>query len=167
MTMDKLDKIAAFDTLYTNNHIQILKLLLPSIPKDKQYFGIIFIKFLELKYVIEFGKNLISHSGFQNNTETDYNLLCDDILPFCNSDEAKTVESVKSILQTFETFKNLSPVLDLIRQMNNSQTEDGNSFDFSSIMNMSGPFSQDMDFDMLKNLAGSFMGDGNSGISDE
>lgn len=52
------DKVLTFDTLFTNNHIQILKVLLFYLPeKDKKQLAI-FIKFLELQYTLSYFKEM-------------------------------------------------------------------------------------------------------------
>lgn len=153
-----MDHIAAFDTLYTNNHIQILKLLLPCLPKDKQYFGAIFIKYLELQYVIHYGKQLAQGSCYNSDQKPDYAKLCHDILPYCTEKEAHIVNSIQNMLQTFETFKSMQSMLELFAPSDVEGDNAGSGFDFSSLMNMGNLFSGGMDLDGLQNIMSAFTG---------
>ena len=56
--MDTTDqnKVAAFDTLFSNNHIQMLKVILPYMDNQTQKSMAVYIKFLELNYTIDFYK---------------------------------------------------------------------------------------------------------------
>lgn len=153
-----MDNIAAFDTLYTNNHIQILKLLLPCIPKDKQYFGVIFIKYLELQYVIKYGKQLNQGSCGQSSQKKDYSKLCHDILPYCTKEESHIVESIQNMLNTFETFKSMQSMLDLFASSDSESGNPGSGFDLSSLMSMGNLFSGNMNPEGLGDIMGAFMG---------
>ena len=46
--------VIAFDTLYTQNHIQILKILLPYFDPYGQSHLAVWIKYLELRYTLEY-----------------------------------------------------------------------------------------------------------------
>ena len=48
-----MDKVTAFDALFTNNQIQKLKILLSYVDSPMQRQLAIYIKFLELKYTME------------------------------------------------------------------------------------------------------------------
>ncbi len=50
------DNILAFDTLFTTNSIQILKILLPCIPSKMQHYLAVYIKYLELQYTLSYLK---------------------------------------------------------------------------------------------------------------
>ena len=52
------DTICAFDTLYTNQQIQMLKLAMPLLPSVYRSFLAIYIKFLELHYTIQTAKQI-------------------------------------------------------------------------------------------------------------
>lgn len=57
--MDEKEKDAVFlfDTLYTTNHIQMLKILLSYFPENSRNQLAIFIKFQEFQYTMEYVKN--------------------------------------------------------------------------------------------------------------
>ena len=54
MNCNEHEKIVAFDTLFSNNHIQILKVMLPYLDNHLQKLGAVYIKFLELQYTMDF-----------------------------------------------------------------------------------------------------------------
>lgn len=119
-----MDQIAAFDTLFTNNHIQICKLLLPTLPKDKQYLLAILIKLWELDYVIRHGRQISCPSTCDDGKSPDYQKLCRDILPYCSKKESGMVQSILQMLNTLDTVKSLSPLLELVKQMQTSTDGD-------------------------------------------
>ena len=49
-----VDKVLAFDTIFTNNHIKMLKVLLSYFDPAIQKTLAIYIKFLELNYTMEY-----------------------------------------------------------------------------------------------------------------
>ena len=50
----KPDKIQAFDTLFTNNHIQVYKILLPYFEPPMQKQLAVFIKYMEFRYTLSY-----------------------------------------------------------------------------------------------------------------
>ncbi len=108
------DKIAAFDTLYTSNHIQMLKLALPLMPPDKQYFGAIFIKYMELNYTLSLGKylrnQLCACSGFEN---YGMEVFLKEIMPFCSEKEAERIQKISNMMKSFKTFQEMKSMMDL------------------------------------------------------
>lgn len=165
-----MDQIAAFDTLFTNNHIQICKLLLPSLPKDKQYLFAILIKFWELDYVVRHGKKLVCPSSDSQSGSPDYQKLCNDILPYCDENETKMVQSILQILKTLDTVKTLAPLMELMKQMQTTtdaaENPSGGSMpDLGSILSMSGLFG-DSDSSDLMGLFDSFLHTSKQNTSD-
>ena len=51
------EAIIAFDTLYTTNHMQMLKLLSPYLDMENQHRLAIYIKWQELQYTLNFMSN--------------------------------------------------------------------------------------------------------------
>lgn len=149
-----MDKIAAFDTLYTNNHIQICKLLLPLLPKDKQYFFAIFIKFLELQHTIQYGQKLLFQTE-NCNASINYQNLCQDVLPYCTQEEEHLVKKILELLKTMDTVNSLKPLMEMMNQFHMSGPEEGrdsSAFDFSSLFSMGDFFQGNMNSDILNNL---------------
>lgn len=108
------DKIAAFDTLYTSNHIQMLKLALPLMPPDKQYYGAIYIKYMELSYTLSLGRylknQLCACSGMEN---YGMEVFLKEIMPFCSEKEAERIQKISGMLKSFKTFQEMKSMMDL------------------------------------------------------
>lgn len=139
-----MDRIAAFDTLYTNNHIQICKLILPLLPKDKQYYLAIFIKFLELQHTIKYGQKIQVENTTPNNSKPNYQNLCKEALPYCTPDEENLVKMLLNFLNAMDTFESLKPFLELLGQSNDSP--------FGDIGSMTDLFQGNLNLDFLNNL---------------
>lgn len=140
------DKIAAFDTLYTSNHIQIMKLALPLMPPDKQYFGAIFIKYMELHYTIQLGKYL-KNPLYACSGPDSYGMehFLKEIVPFCTEKEAEKINKISGMIKSFKTFQEIKSMLDIF------------GTDLSGAANLfggldSGGIGADFSPDMLKGL---------------
>lgn len=150
-----MDRIAAFDTLYTNNHIQMGKLLLPLLPKDKQYYFAIFIKYMELQHTIKYGKKLLYHIENGEKETINYQNLCQEFLPYCDQQEEKLVKQILSFLKTMETFNSLKPIMEMMNQFSmtgSGEGGDSSGFDFSSLFSMGDFLQGNLDLDLLNNL---------------
>ena len=87
-----VDKVLAFDTIFTNNHIKMLKVLLSYFDPAIQKTLAIYIKFLELQYTFAYFQNharVFSSGHSPPDTSSDLNNLCREILPYCAPDERK------------------------------------------------------------------------------
>ena len=76
------DSIQAYDTLYTTNQIQILKILLPYCGQDIRRSLAVLIKFLELQYTLAF---TLTHPECFREPPLPFSLndLCDRIKGYC------------------------------------------------------------------------------------
>lgn len=128
------DTICAFDTLYTNQQIQMLKLAMPLLPSVYRSFLAIYIKFLELQYTIQIAKQI----RFSTNTDSDmhntFNTATLDqyfcnIMPYLSDEEKGKVQKIKNMFQTMEQFKQMQPILDMMTQANDNPSSDTNQMD--------------------------------------
>lgn len=117
------DKIIAFDTLFTNNHIQMLKVVMPYFDSRMQAHIAIFIKYLEFRYVLSFCQTgsceLCSCSIDKAMGKEDFDIckLCNDILPFCTKEEKQQIEQMTGIFRSMETFKEMSKMMELMKDL--------------------------------------------------
>lgn len=124
------DTIYAFDTLYTNQQIQILKLAIPLLPPVYRSFLAVYIKFLELKYTINSAGKLNFSGGFHEdgNYTLDARSLdqyFQSIMPYINENDKANVQKIKNMVQTMEQFKQMRPILEMMSQnAGNEQSED-------------------------------------------
>ena len=102
MEEQNTNAITAFDSLFTNNQIQMLKILLPRLAPEHQVGFAVYIKFLELQYAFTFlrrhsGKQLfgnvkqLSADFFQGDNSDTIELL-DELLPFSGPKEQQHQE---------------------------------------------------------------------------
>ncbi len=165
MEYDDYKKIVAFDTLFSTNHIQMLKILLPYLDLRLQKSMAVYIKFMELNYTIRFYQKHPTPLFGRTEKEPAPELpqICSELLPFCDEKEKKQMEQIKSlfgsmkmyqdILNTVEMMKELMPDFD----MNNVFNSTGNSADTTAtgnpdimnlLMNLLSPEQKEM-FDLF------------------
>lgn len=123
------DKITVFDTLFTTNHIQMLKILMPyfDLPMRKQL--VVYIKYLELRYALSYFDShtheLYGCAGGYGSTfdgsdpfgkeEFNINKICSELLPYCTSDERQKIEQISGLFRSMEMYKEMSQTLELMK----------------------------------------------------
>ncbi len=110
---EKNDKIQAFDALFTTNHIQIYKLLLPYLAPSLQRQLAVYIKYLELQYTAAYCK----HHPFgcmPRAYPPDASCLYREIQPYCSYEERQKAEE---LLRFFSTVKNAEEMAETVRMM--------------------------------------------------
>ena len=91
---DMTEAILAFDTLYTTNHMKILKLLLPYLEQDHQKKLAIFIKWQELIFTLNFFKQYsasLYSPDFKQRKKLDLNTLLPLLMPYCSETEKNII----------------------------------------------------------------------------
>jgi len=119
MSENGQDKVIAFDTLYTNNHIQKLKILMPYFDLPTQSKLAVYIKFLELQYTIAFFQNNPSATLSKLTKEASFDIpkLCGEIIPFCNPSEKAELENMRNMFQTFENLKGMMEMMQTMKEL--------------------------------------------------
>lgn len=149
------DKIAAFDTLYTNNRIQMLKILFPIVDKKMRHTLAIYIKYLEFQYTISLSQNTpftFSLCSEQEETPIDFCELCDELSPFCSDKEQAMLAQFKNIQNVLKQYKELESVMSMMKELfpdGAGTGEDGIFGDLGGLGDLGGfasgmPFSPDM-----------------------
>lgn len=118
--------ISAFDSLYTTNRIQMLKILLTWLPPERQGGFAVYIKLLELQYAFSLlrhppgaglaGGHRLSADPLSGDTAGTIELL-DELLPFSGPAERAKIESIKSLLQNLGRMKEMMEMLDMLKEM--------------------------------------------------
>lgn len=126
------DSICAFDTLYTNRQIQMLKLAMPLLPSVYRSFLAIYIKFLELQHTVRMAKNArfsdalrYGADGFSFSAETMDNYFR-NILPYLSDEDKEKIRKIQNMLQSMEQFKQMKPILDLMSRAGDEASPDDN-----------------------------------------
>jgi hypothetical protein len=111
------NKVIAFDTLFSTNHISMLKIMLPYLDNQLQKSLAVSIKFLELHYTMDFyRKNPYPLSGcMKKEPAPDFISLCHALLPYCTESEKKLLEQLCSMLQGMETYREMSKTMEMMK----------------------------------------------------
>lgn len=115
------DPITAFDTLYTTNGLQVLKILLPHLQKDIQPGIAVYIKLNELLFSLRFSKGLKECSApLSTGKETDMQELICEISPYLNGNEKEMLQKIADLKDNMERFKQISRMMQMIEDMGDS-----------------------------------------------
>lgn len=111
------DKVMAFDTLFTNNHIQKLKILISYMDHSMQKTLAIYIKYLELQYTISFFQHYPNALPGYGKSTPDISSLCEDMLPYCSNNEKQQMESMRNMFQTFQSYKDMMEMMQMMKEL--------------------------------------------------
>lgn len=144
----ELDKVAAFDTLFTTNRIQMYKVLLSYMPPSFQKTLAIYIKFSELHYTLSFFNRhphaslcSSSHTGGQGFSYADsegFSHLFDDLSPYLSQGEQNRFAQMKNMMQSM---KNMQEMMEMMEMMKSLFPEGMENFAGDSMGNFMGDFS--------------------------
>ena len=114
----RIDKAAAFDTLFTTNRIQILKILACYMDPHLLKGLAVYIKFLELQYTLAL---------FRRHPETALHLplspsagtnpageLCSDLMPLCDESQKASLQQISQMLDNMNNFQEM---MEMVRSM--------------------------------------------------
>lgn len=157
MTENGQEKIIAFDTLFTTNQIQILKILLTYLEPAHQKLIAVYIKFLELQYTLSFfQKHNSSWASFPKEETFNATKLCEEVLPFCSPSEQEMLLNMKNMYTNFENMQEMLQMVQMMKDMfpagDNSTDQDPMSM-FSGLSGMFGNSGMDISqiFEMFQN----------------
>lgn len=113
----KNEPIYAFDSLYTTNHIQMLKILLPCLNPPLQKNLALYIKFLELRYTISFlnaQPYVISGCGFDKEHQGQ-DIPINDLLPYLTQQEAENFRQFQKSMDMMKQFSNMQKNMEALK----------------------------------------------------
>lgn len=161
--MDKKqhDKIAAFDTLYTTNHIQMLKIIIPVVNKEFRHKLAVYIKYMEFQYTFSLAAssphsfNICTES---ENSSFDFCSLCDELYPFCTEKEQGILNNLKNVQNMFKQYKEMESMMSMMKEIfpdsddfgNTGGDHSGNMFSPDMLMQLLSPEQQEL-FSMFSN----------------
>lgn len=167
-----VDKVLIFDTIFTNNHIKMLKVLLSYFDPEVQKMLAVYIKFLELQHTLAYFKNHthvfpIGQSPSSGNP-LDIGNLCQEILPYCTQKEREKMGQLRQMQQSMENFRQMQQMMEMMKELfpdgfpsfSGSENENGDGTETDAKDSSPGgmPFSPE--------LLASFMGGENSQMLD-
>ncbi len=117
MEIMKNEQIYAFDSLYTTNHIQMLKILLPCLNPPLQKNLALYIKFLELRYTISFLSThpyVISGCGFDKE-HGGQEIPIDALFPYLTPQEAESFRQLQKSMDMMKQFSNIQKNMEALK----------------------------------------------------
>ncbi len=157
------DRVLAFDSLFTTNHIQMLKLLVGYMDSPIQGRLAVYIKFQELFYTL---KLITEHPTLSispcSSCEADNSilLLLDNFLPFCTPDEKEKIHNLRNMFQSMENMKEMLQMIELLQELSpelfKGENEGQGNFDPSQMMNMFQGIDMSQITDMMNMMQGMF-----------
>ncbi len=119
MNKNRQDKVAAFDTLFTTNQIQMLKILLTYMEPSQQKTMAIYIKFMELQYTMTFFQRYPASSFPPLPRESTLNTskLCDELVPLCNREEQEKLQNMKNMFQNMENMQEMLQTVQMMKDL--------------------------------------------------
>ncbi|MCL2253507.1 MAG: hypothetical protein FWC09_03610 [Lachnospiraceae bacterium] len=110
------DKVAAFDTLFTTNQIQKLKILMSFLDDRWQKHLAVYIKYLELQYTISYSKRypFRLQNGQEKDDTGNFHSLVMALIPYSDESDKKRLEQFSGMIQAMEMWKQLAPMMELM-----------------------------------------------------
>lgn len=143
MAENKQDGIAIFDTLFTNNHICMMKLMLPLLSPSLQKGIAVYIKYQELQYTLQyFSKHPLGLIGANSaDTSDESNTILDNLLPYCTPKERQNVTQLRNMMQTMQNMKEMMEMMETMKELfPEGFAGGGDGMDFSQISEMFSAF---------------------------
>lgn len=109
--MEANDTILTFDTLYTTNEIQILKLALPLLSASLRPYAALLIKGKELKYCLDrLPGTRIENAAIEL---SHLDAFLDSALPYCNQRQYELIQQIKQIKHSIDMFEKMKELMSL------------------------------------------------------
>jgi len=147
------DKVVAFDTLFTTNHIQMLKILMSYVEPSRQKTMAVYIKFLELQYTLSFFKKH-PHSSLSHHPKDDppgTSKILEEILPFCTPDQQEQFRQIKNMMDTFENMQEMMETIQMMKELF-PEGENPLNMDPSSLFSGNGGMDMSQMFEMFQTM---------------
>lgn len=137
--MEYNDTILTFDTLYTTNEIQLLKLALPLLSNQLQPIAATLIKMRELEYCLSRLPHTKIHdfSIAVNRLDTFF----DSAMPFCNQQQKKLFSQLRQMKQSMKMMEKMQTILQMLPPDAMPFDGNGNSTDPDALSHMFEVFS--------------------------
>lgn len=115
---DTSEAILAFDTLYTTNHMKILKLLFPYLEAEYQNKLAVYIKWQEFIFTLQFINRSPSPSPFYHKSfkgNLDFTAVYPTLCTFCNKEEREFLSKISGIMNMKNIMNQVQEYLPLIQ----------------------------------------------------
>ncbi len=126
-----MDKIQAFDSIFSNNHLQMYKILLPYLEPPLQKQLILYIKYEELRYTLKFLSEATA-SPFPKCDLPEAGSLYQEIAPYCSPTEKGKLEQLANMISNIKNMKEMMEMIQSLQEMfPEGVSPDGPAPDFS------------------------------------
>lgn len=164
--MEKLqpNRVTLFDTYFTNNHICMMKILLPLLPPALQKNIAVYIKYQELQYTMQHFHRLIHNPSLFSDEltatdKTDFTTVFEEILPYCTPQEKQTFTHIRNMHQSFQNMKEMMEMLETMKELFPESFDGSGGFNPEMFANMGGMFGGGgMDMSQMADLFQAFQG---------
>ena len=137
MDDNRIDKAAAFDTLFTNNRIQILKTLAYYIDPHLLKGLAVYIKFQELQYTLalfrKHPETALHSISLPSNGSSLAGELCSDLMPLCDEAQKASLQQVTQMLDNIHNFQEMMDVAKSMQELFPEGFSDPDGFDPSML----------------------------------
>lgn len=126
---DDTEAILAFDTLYTTNHMKILKVLLPYLSCEYQKKLAVFIKWQELTFTLQYTQKYSSPlycKCCSPQKEIDPGTIAQLLSPYCSDQERKILSYFSEFKNVRSIFSQIQDYLPVIQELMSSNEGDSN-----------------------------------------
>lgn len=119
MDQKEQDKIMAFDVLFTNNHIRMLKIVIPYFDSRIQKQLAIYVKYLELQYTLSYYHSHSYELRGCSIKKEEFNIskIYSELLPYCTDEEKQKIDQITGLLRSMEMFKEMSKMFEVMKDL--------------------------------------------------
>ncbi len=139
MDNHEIDPVTAFDTLYTSNQLQMLKIVLPYMDGEIQRFIAIYIKLNEFILTLNF-----SFGSYPVKKEPDMMGMIKYLSPYLSDSEKEMMNQFSSMQENMEQFKQMSAMMQMMNEMGGSPEDALQGFLSEEQMAMFKMFGEDL-----------------------
>lgn len=158
------NRVTLFDTHFTNNHICMMKILLPLLPPTLQKNIAVYIKYQELQYTMQYFRKLTNSRNrlfdkLSSTDNADFTTIFEEILPYCTPQEKQAFTHMRNMHQSFQNMKDMLEMLETMKELFPESFDGSGSFTPETFANMSGMFGGGgMDMSQMADLFQAFQG---------
>ena len=132
--------ILTFDTIFTTNHIRMLKIVLPFCPSGIQKHLAVYIRYLELQYTAQYFPVLSDNkfysksfpypdSPLSSDSNKEYyqywnakkeftpDKVIEELIPYCTPSEKENIIHMQTLFQTMQNIKNIMEMMDTMKEL--------------------------------------------------
>lgn len=98
--------LTAIDKIANQNHLQMMKAIIPYLPLNTQKMISFYIKFMELQNIISFYSDTSGrlYSCSMENKTVNVAEMLNDISNYCDKSEKKMIDQISNLITTMELF---------------------------------------------------------------